>query len=407
MLILLDYCEKMNANYSIATPVSTTAAAMTTRSFKIHFNGDLETRRIPLNEQESFTQVMIRLRQLFGVDFTSEVTVTYPDSDGDMITIGSEEEYKLALALHTQKSTVTLYMFVVPRDDHLTFSPTSNPPPFVPTGDDPNPKYRHPHHHHHHEKRPKKPSARFVMDVTYSEGTKVEPGSTFTKIWRFRNDGETAWPSGVVVKYIGKEGPDQMGGPESVPIGAIVKPNEDVNVSVQLTSPSAPGRYTGFWKLYDPTIEKKFGPRFWVQITVPPASSPVISSSSSDDDKGKKKEVKKELKEMKRHRHGHRHHKDSDEDDKSADKNADKKKEKKEKKEKKSKDSDSSSEEDKPKKVKMSDLLNQLATMGFTDKGNNIKLLKKYDRDLGKVVQALVEKITLDAGGNGTNAITE
>jgi len=77
------------------------------------------------------------------------------------------------------------------------------------------------------------------------------------------------------------------------------------------------------------------------------------------------------------------------------------------KRKKKSKDSDSSSEEDKPKKVKMSDLLNQLATMGFTDKGNNIKLLKKYDRDLGKVVQALVEKITLDAGGNGTNAITE
>jgi len=52
----------------------------------------------------------------------------------------------------------------------------------------------------------------------------------------------------------------------------------------------------------------------------------------------------------------------------------------------------------------MGELLGQLVSMGFNDKGANIKLLKKYDRDLGKVVHALVEKVTQDAvsAGNTT-----
>jgi len=49
----------------------------------------------------------------------------------------------------------------------------------------------------------------------------------------------------------------------------------------------------------------------------------------------------------------------------------------------------------------MAELLGQLVSMGFTDKGTNIKLLKKYDRDLGKVVHDLVEKIAQETTSVG------
>jgi len=166
--------------------------------------------------------------------------------------------------------------------------------------------HQHPHHHHgnrHHEKKEqvRKPVARFVKDVTFSENSEVEPGATFIKTWRFRNEGDIAWPPGILVKYIGKGGSDQMGAPETVPVPGIVQPNETVDVSVQLTSPTESGRYTGYWRLYDPTIEKKFGPRFWVQVTVPSGNSSPIVSSSSEDDKRKQKEHHN-------HRHHHHHH---------------------------------------------------------------------------------------------------
>ena len=46
---------------------------------------------------------------------------------------------------------------------------------------------------------PTKPMARFVRDVTFPDGTSVQPGSVFLKTWRVRNDGAGAWPEGVVL----------------------------------------------------------------------------------------------------------------------------------------------------------------------------------------------------------------
>jgi len=410
------------SNLSTATP---DIAAANVRSFKIHFE-DFETRRIPLNEKDSLLQLTARLRNLFSLSNDARITISYKDLEGDQVTIGSEEEYKLALALLAGKNSVTLYLLVLdPESSNLKVISNEQP------------KYRHPHHgnHRHFEKKEKvrKPIARFVKDVTFSKNSEVEPGATFIKTWRFRNEGDTAWPSGVVVMYIGKGGYDLMGAPETVPVPGIVQPNETVDVSVQLTAPTESGRYTGYWRLYDPTVEKKFGPRFWVQVTVPSGnSSPIVTSSSEDD-----KRIKKEHHGHRHHHHGHRHrHKKNDDKEletyveisdvtgtdislavnsEDNDKKI-KKKEKREKKHKKSVSSSSdtgSSGEEKEKvkgakRAKMAELLEQLVSMGFTDKGANIKLLKKYDRDLGKVVHALVEKVTQEAisAGNTTTGVT-
>jgi len=420
----------MNANIISNLSTATPDVAVNVRSFKIHFE-DFETRRIPLIEQDSLLQLTSRLRNLFSLPNDARITISYKDLEEDQVTIGSEEEFKLALALHAGKNTVTLSLFVV-KNALVSLDPSSN----LKVTSNEQQKYQHPHHYHHgnhkhHEKKEKvrKPVARFVKDVTFSENSEVEPGATFIKTWRFRNEGDIAWPPGILVKYIGKGGSDQMGAPEIVPVPGIVQPNETVDVSVQLTAPTESGRYTGYWRLYDPTIEKKFGPRFWVQVTVLSGNSSPIVSSSSGDDKKRKKEHK--------YHHGHRHHHHHKKnDDKELEtyveipdvtgtditiavnsENNDKKLKKKEKREKKrynkksgSSSSDTgSSEEEKekekaPKRVKMGELLGQLVSMGFNDKGANIKLLKKYDRDLGKVVHALVEKVTQEAvsAGNTT-----
>lgn len=48
-----------------------------------------------------------------------------------------------------------------------------------------------------------KPDARFVKDVTIYDGTEMVPGTPFTKIWRFRNVGTTAWPQGTRIVKVG------------------------------------------------------------------------------------------------------------------------------------------------------------------------------------------------------------
>ena len=46
-----------------------------------------------------------------------------------------------------------------------------------------------------------KPMCRFVKDVTFPDGTQVQPGSVFLKTWRIRNDGAYTWPDQVALVY--------------------------------------------------------------------------------------------------------------------------------------------------------------------------------------------------------------
>jgi len=118
--------------------------------------------------------------------------------------------------------------------------------------------------------------ARHVKDVTFTDGTEIAPSTAFVKTWKMRNEG-CVWPAGCRLMFVGRNS-DQMGGPDfvPVPVEGPVQPNQEVDVSVPLLSPSEPGRFIGYWRLCTPE-GKKFGQRVWVSITV------TGSSSSSDD----------------------------------------------------------------------------------------------------------------------------
>lgn len=123
-------------------------------------------------------------------------------------------------------------------------------------------------------------SAVLVRDVTIPDGTQAKAGEKFTKTWEFINNGTCPW-IGYTLKFAAG---DQMNAPLSAPI-ADTLPKESVQVSVDLTAPTADGSYTGYFTLNDPTgqdvpigIEKTF----WVKITVGSGgTSPQPTSSGS------------------------------------------------------------------------------------------------------------------------------
>ena len=90
-------------------------------------------------------------------------------------------------------------------------------------------------------------TAGFVEDVTIHDGTEIEAGATFTKTWRLRNDGTCTWSSEYEVVF---SSGDSMGGPDSQEFTSdSISPGETVDISVDLTAPSDPGNYIGYWKL--------------------------------------------------------------------------------------------------------------------------------------------------------------
>ena len=111
-------------------------------------------------------------------------------------------------------------------------------------------------------------AAAYVADVTIPDDTALAPGEAFVKTWRVSNQGTCTWDSGYSLIFNGGE---QMGGPASVPLGQVVQPGAEVDVSVSLVAPSAPGSYSGDWLFQNPN-GTTFGSRgdypIYLQIVV-------------------------------------------------------------------------------------------------------------------------------------------
>jgi len=140
-----------------------------------------------------------------------------------------------------------------------------------------------------------KPAMRFVRDVTFHDGTKVQPGSVFVKTWRVRNDGVAAWTEGTALVTAGGDILTAIDLSVPVPLAA---PGEEIEISVTMTAPAATGRHTAYFRLQKDGVY--FGQRLWADVRVEdvdpswfvldasqidlaasgPASSLVINSSS-------------------------------------------------------------------------------------------------------------------------------
>jgi len=103
-------------------------------------------------------------------------------------------------------------------------------------------------------------------------GTTLSPNEKFTKIWRMRNEGLSAWSENTILSFVGG---DQLGAPEAVNVPSVAS-GEEIDIAVDMVAPSVPGRYVSYWRLCTPEGHR-FGHRVWVDVIVrdQPSAEPV------------------------------------------------------------------------------------------------------------------------------------
>lgn len=122
--------------------------------------------------------------------------------------------------------------------------------------------------------------ARFVTDVTISDGSNVPAGSRFTKTWRIQNTGTCTWWSGYTLTHYSQE---RMGAPDAVPL-QLTRPGETTDISVELVASQALGKHEGYFVIKNPAglimaIDKDS--RLWVIINVVAASATTTATATS------------------------------------------------------------------------------------------------------------------------------
>lgn len=99
-------------------------------------------------------------------------------------------------------------------------------------------------------------------------------GERFVKTWTFRNGGEFEWPEDTL--FIQTNGDDFKASPKS--INRVVKPGEEIDVSVEMEAPKIAGNYISFFRFVHGD-NNRFGQKVWCDILVkaaPVQQSPMV-----------------------------------------------------------------------------------------------------------------------------------
>lgn len=95
------------------------------------------------------------------------------------------------------------------------------------------------------------------------DGTLVQPGQPFTKVWVLRNSGTTAWDGSYRLTLVG-----------GTPLGAtasvnapVTPPGGEARFTVNFAAPATSGFQRSTWKLVNPAGQA-FGEEVWTEVTV-------------------------------------------------------------------------------------------------------------------------------------------
>ena len=104
--------------------------------------------------------------------------------------------------------------------------------------------------------------ARFVKE-SFGDRYPLFAGERFTKTWTFRNGGEQDWPEDTL--FIQTNGDDFKAAPKS--ISRLVKPGQEIEVSVDMEAPKIAGNYISFFRFVHGD-NNRFGQKVWCDILV-------------------------------------------------------------------------------------------------------------------------------------------
>jgi hypothetical protein len=112
----------------------------------------------------------------------------------------------------------------------------------------------------------------YFVDENYPDGTNIPAETTFTKTWKLQNKGTTTWTTDyalVVTEYSHPLGAT-LGEPYEIRLPHEVKPEEIVDVSVNLTAPASNGIYEVHYILKNAYGQLVLGDGadVWVKISI-------------------------------------------------------------------------------------------------------------------------------------------
>lgn len=124
------------------------------------------------------------------------------------------------------------------------------------------------------------PSMVFLADITIGEGESIPPDTKFVKTWRVQNPGPDRWPPGCILRYAAGA---VLCPTDRVLVSSPLEPYTATDISVEMTSPTAPGIYQAKWRMSTAT-GNFFGEAIWVIITVEVAGTLAITQQFSNLD---------------------------------------------------------------------------------------------------------------------------
>jgi hypothetical protein len=121
--------------------------------------------------------------------------------------------------------------------------------------------------------------------VTVPDNSAFTPGSSFTKVWRLKNNGTCTWKTTYRVVFVSG---DRMGGQNLMPLPTEVAPGQTIDLAMNFTAPIIVGDYRGNWQIRNDKGEI-FGTTatanrpFWISIRVrtPPLTGTVYDFVSN------------------------------------------------------------------------------------------------------------------------------
>lgn len=119
--------------------------------------------------------------------------------------------------------------------------------------------------------QPKPCAARFVAERdTVPDDSVLEPGRSFTKVWRLQNTGATTWGEDYQFVLVGGQ---TLGASYRQPVSRC-QPGEAIDITVSFVTPPMAGQYISTWSLVDPQ-GAPFGQPVWtrIQVAAPPVAA--------------------------------------------------------------------------------------------------------------------------------------
>lgn len=114
-----------------------------------------------------------------------------------------------------------------------------------------------------------------LVSQTPADGTTVNPGSTFTASWTFRNNSTTV---GVPLKEaINYTTTPRFAEANLWPVGFTLAPRRTYTVSIPMRAPEIAGNYTETWRLF---MQSGAYSPFSLRISVPPRSVPALQPNN-------------------------------------------------------------------------------------------------------------------------------